>query len=171
MSSVFGGCKKSSSPNHVVAVEHAVVLNKCPAHFSVFVLLAGAVQHEVPAKLQQRDEPRRHCEHQRVGRRSVSAVRYGSRLQVRGTFCVVQVSFVCALFREISAGSKVVLFEAGNPSLCTNPAGLSSRSSIAVVRPFVRSFNRTVSTRHASVRFQGGRFYFSDLMSSNGSYL
>ncbi|CAM9441755.1 unnamed protein product [Hapterophycus canaliculatus] len=30
---------------------------------------------------------------------------------------------------------------------------------------------RTVSTRHASVRFQGGRFYFSDLMSSNGSYL
>ncbi|CAM9312135.1 unnamed protein product [Ectocarpus sp. 13 AM-2016] len=30
---------------------------------------------------------------------------------------------------------------------------------------------RTVSTRHANVRFQGGRFYFSDLMSSNGSYL
>ncbi|CAM9290338.1 unnamed protein product [Choristocarpus tenellus] len=30
---------------------------------------------------------------------------------------------------------------------------------------------RTVSTKHASVRYQGGRFYFSDLMSSNGSYL
>ncbi|CAM9133877.1 unnamed protein product [Discosporangium mesarthrocarpum] len=30
---------------------------------------------------------------------------------------------------------------------------------------------RTVSTKHASVRYQGGRFYFSDLNSSNGSYL
>jgi FHA domain len=30
---------------------------------------------------------------------------------------------------------------------------------------------RTVSTRHAMIKFAGGGFHFSDLMSSNGSYL
>jgi hypothetical protein len=30
---------------------------------------------------------------------------------------------------------------------------------------------RTVSTRHANIRFSAGNFYFTDMMSSNGSYL
>lgn len=43
---------------------------------------AGAFQHKIPAELQQRHEPRRHCEHQGIGRWSISTVRHGSRLQV-----------------------------------------------------------------------------------------
>lgn len=58
-----------------------LVVGACPP-----VLLAGAVQHKISAKLQQRHEPWRYCQHQRVGRRSISAVRYGSRLQVRSRF-------------------------------------------------------------------------------------
>lgn len=44
---------------------------------------SGAFQHKIPAELQQRDEPWRYGEYQGAGGRSISAMRHGSRLQVR----------------------------------------------------------------------------------------
>ncbi|CAM9538837.1 unnamed protein product, partial [Chrysoparadoxa australica] len=55
-----------------------------------------------------------------------------------------------------------------------NRSGTSSTRGLVVGRSrqcdMVLDY-RTVSTRHATIRYTNGRFYFSDLMSSNGSYL
>ena len=59
------------------AFSPAPTLNNNPVDSSAW-RLAGAVQHQVPAEFQQRHEPWRHGQHQRVGRRSVAAMRHGT---------------------------------------------------------------------------------------------